>query len=372
MPVRRDPRSGGWFFRKMVRMPDGEKVRIFGVPGSFGLPNTRQGATEAEQREVNRVISTGVVKVTPKPKKEVPTVREFAKTFLEASRVKNKPSSVESKKTILERHVLPTFGDRGIDEVDYGAIEDLKVALIKSKLKAKTANNVLTVIRRMLVVARKRGHIEAVPEIEWLKAPAPPFDFLTFKEADKVVANADDEWQAMILVALRTGLRQGELLGLRWEDVDLSAGRITVRQSIVRGLVGTPKSGKPREVPLGDDVLAALKGQRHLRGPLVFCDADGKALTKGECKHPLWRACRLAKIGRQVGWHVCRHTFASHLVMRGASLKAVQELLGHATITMTMRYAHLAPEIKRDAVRLLDGGRGRGSGVAAERQTVAK
>jgi integrase len=76
-------------------------------------------------------------------------------------------------------------------------------------------------------------------------------------------------------------------------------------------------------------------------------------LTKGEMKHPLWRACRSAGV-RLIGWHVMRHSFASHLVMRGAPLKAVQELLGHSTIQMTMRYAHLSADVARDAVRLLD------------------
>ena len=76
-------------------------------------------------------------------------------------------------------------------------------------------------------------------------------------------------------------------------------------------------------------------------------------LNKGKCKHPIWSACRRAGL-RQIGWHVLRHTFASHLVMKGAPLKAVQELLGHATIEMTMRYAHLSPSVRRDAVKLLD------------------
>ena len=76
-------------------------------------------------------------------------------------------------------------------------------------------------------------------------------------------------------------------------------------------------------------------------------------LGHGELAKPLWRACRRAGL-RRVGWHILRHTFASHLVMRGVPLKAVQELLGHTTIQMTMRYSHLAPEIGRQAVAVLE------------------
>ena len=239
-------------------------------------------------------------------------------------------------------------------------------------LSAKTINNCLTVLRRLLVVARKRGLIEVVPEVEWLRVERPDFDFLDFDEAERLLANADEEWRTLILVALRTGMRQGELRALRWQDVDLVAGRIFVRQNIVRGHVGTPKSGKPREIALGEEVRAALKAHRHLRGPLVFCDMAGNVLTKGEMKHPLWRACKRAGL-RLIGWHVLRHTFASHLVMRGAPIKAIQELLGHATIQMTMRYAHLSPDIARDAVRLLDQPKPArlGSGWAAEPEKAA-
>ena len=72
--------------------------------------------------------------------------------------------------------------------------------------------------------------------------------------------------------------------------------------------------------------------------------------------HPIWRACKRAGL-RPISWHVLRHTFASHLVMRGVPLKAVQELMGHATIEMTMRYAHLSPDVRRNAVQLLDHGK---------------
>ena len=93
----------------------------------------------------------------------------------------------------------------------------------------------------------------------------------------------------MIVVALKTGMRQGELLALKWDDIDLTAGRLVVSRNLSRGELTTPKNGKSREIPLGDDVSAALKHHRRLRGGVVFCKTDGAILTKGETKHPLWR-----------------------------------------------------------------------------------
>jgi site-specific recombinase XerD len=110
-------------------------------------------------------------------------------------------------------------------------------------------------------------------------------------------------------------------------------------------------------------VLKALKAHRHLRGPLVFCNMDGSELRPDQTRNGLEYAYRLAGL-RAIGWHVCRHSFASHLAMRGAPLKAIQELLGHATIQMTMRYAHLAPEVAREVVRMLDFSDDHGKAVA--------
>ena len=144
---------------------------------------------------------------------------------------------------------------------------------------------------------------------------------------------------------------------LRWDDVDLVTKRMIVRRSDWRGHVGPTKTGTNREVPLGDEVLAALKdhrGLKHLKGGLVFCRPDGKALKAPECRRPLERACRKAEL-EPVGWPVLRHSFASQLAMAGAALKSVSELMGHTTIQMTMRYAHLSPQVRREAVLLLDG-----------------
>jgi integrase len=168
-----------------------------------------------------------------------------------------------------------------------------------------------------------------------------------------LVVDADPRWRTMVLVGLKTGLRHGELLALRWQDIDLVAGRLIVRRALSGKKVESPKNNRTREVPLSDEAIRALKAHRHLKSELVFPNDAGQMLTRCACRWPLWSACKRAGL-RLIGWHTLRHTFASHLVMRGAPLKAVQELLGHADITMTMRYAHLSPDARRDAVRLLD------------------
>ncbi len=265
------------------------------------------------------------------PADHISRVREFHNVFVATSRITNKPSSVATKEKLLRVHILPHLGDLRLDQVTYAVIEDFKVALAgtaintdktyrtvkiatksKRRLSAKTINNVLAVLRRMLVVARKRGVIASMPDVECMRVARPEFDFFDYAESQRLVTAAARDWQTMILVALRTGMRHGELIGLRWEDVDLVAGRLMVRQNIVDGHIGTPKSGKPREIPLGDEVRAALKAHRHLRGPLVFCDAGGGMLNTTLTRGPLWRACKKAGL-------------------------------------------HLAPEAVRETVRLLDG-----------------
>lgn len=274
--------------------------------------------------------------------------------------VENKHAERKSKRSILKAHLLPAFGTMKLAEIDELVIAKYKAAKLRPEhgkpLAPKTINNHLTVLRKFLVLAKRWKRVAVVPEVGFLRVPKPEFDFLTFDEAARLLDAARSEplWFTMILVGLRAGLRQGELLELRWDDLDLVKGEIHVKRAVYDGVIDIPKGGRSRDVSMGDDVRATLKAFRHLKGELVFSGPSGAQLKKNECKHPLWRACRRAGL-RRIGWHVLRHSFASHLVMRGATLKAVQELLGHATIDMTMRYAHLSPECNRDAVRLLDG-----------------
>ena len=347
-------KRGRWYFRKRVR----GHGRVFVSPGDYGLSNTKVGAEEAGRRRLGELLEG---RKRPAPPTKAPALGDFELVYLEHSDAKNEYSSTKAKRQILRDHILPVFRSVPLDRVDFAAIEDFKNNLVIEKedggkgLSNKTANNILTVLRRLLVLAGKRGIIQAVPEIEWLPTEPGAFDFLSFEESEALIEATATEWRCMVTVGLKCGLRQGELLGLKWEDVDLKNGRITVRRSIVRGRIKGTKSRRVREVPLGDDVRAELVSQRHLRGPWVFCDLDGKHLTNGACKWPLWTACEGANL-RRIGWHVLRHTFCSQLAMAGVIPTAIQRLAGHATLKMTERYMHLSPNVARDAVKMLDRG----------------
>ena len=317
--------------------------------------NTKRGAEEYERR-VRCELLDGTFELRKEKPPEPPTFAEFASEFLATYvRANNKPSEVHSKQTILRLHLGPCFGALKLADITVRHIERYKADKLNGGLGPKSINNTLTVLRRMLVLAAEWGVIKDVPKIKWLKAPKPDFDFLDFDEAARLMSAADPAWRPMITIALKTGLRLGELLALRWSDVDLTAGRLVVRRAVARGIVGTPKSGKSREVALSQEAIRTLAACRSAHDPsdLVFADPNGAMLTKHTSKHPLWRASKRAGL-RLFGWHTLRHTFASHLAMRGVPLVAIQQLLGHSTIEMTMRYAHLSPLVHRQAVDLLD------------------
>lgn len=350
--------TGGHRVSIRIRLPSGEIVRERYRHRDLGKAAAERWANERVVQLLKHGKEPRQTEVKAAPK-EIPTFAVFAEEFLQTyATTNNKASELDSKRRILENHLKPALGTKRLDEIGPREIEAFKAAQVKAELEPKTINNQLTVLLKILNTAvkwRSSTGLAIAPDIEWMDVPDQEFDFLKFEEADRLLEKVDSWWKTMTLVALRTGLRIGELRALRWEDVDLVAGRIMVRQAAWKKKIGTPKGGKSREIPLSPDALEALKGHRHLRGEYVFCHeaGDGELLTEGEVKWPLWRACKRASL-RMIQWHVLRHTFASHLVMRGVPLKAVQELMGHATIEMTMRYAHLAPEVRSEAVAMLD------------------
>src|SRR5262249_38949999 len=155
--------------------------------------------------------------------------------------VNNKASEQASKRSIFAQHLVPYFGDMALDEIGPRQIAAYKAAKLKPAngtpgLKPKTINNHLTVLGKSLALAIEWGKLRVAPRVGFLRVAEPAIDFLTFEEAPLLLASADPgPWRTMILLGLRAGLRQGEILALEWPDVDLARGVLHVRRRIWEG-----------------------------------------------------------------------------------------------------------------------------------------
>lgn len=298
------------------------------------------------------------VSVLPRHRADLPTLAVFADEYMTGRGVTDlKPSSLDAKRAILEHHLVPRLGKLALDRIGPREIAALQSGLLSATserpaLSRKTVNNVCAVLRTLLRYAVELELLPKAPRIPMLRAQLPPPRFLEAAETERLVV-AGGEWRTAILLAVRTGLRIGELIALRWSAVDLEGRTLVVRATRWKGVEGTPKGHRERRVPLAGSVVEALERMAQHPGPYVFCQDNGEPWPRTALKWPLWRACDAAGLPR-CGWHVLRHSFATQLVAEGVPLRVVQELLGHTTIAMTERYAHASPSQAVDAVARLD------------------
>jgi len=220
----------------------------------------------------------------------------------------------------------------------------------------------------MFALAVEWRTIAAMPPFKFVKVPQDTPRFLTEDEAFRLLAAAEPQWRSMILIALRTGLRIGELRGLQWGDVDFRSRSIQVRRTDPGRPdlpPNAPKGKRERNVPLSPDAFAtleALKGDAKPRDwvwpALLYrgkrrSEQGLRSRSTSGCFAGIRYAVEHAKLDETaddaIAWHTLRHTFASWLVMRGTSLRRVQDLLGHQSIKMTERYSHLAPNLTHHA-----------------------
>ena len=219
----------------------------------------------------------------------------------------------------------------------------------KKPLAPASINRELAFLRRVFNVAIEDGLLEANPVRPkmFAKENNARTRFLSLEEEAQLrKAVAADKWP-VIAVAIHTGLRRGEQFGLEWENVNFTTGLLTVPRS---------KHGEARRVAMNETVRSALRDlPSRLQSAYVFPSETGETPLDAQnfYNRVYLPALKVAEIDG-LRWHDLRHTFASRLVMAGVDLRTVQELLGHKTIQMTLRYSHLSPAHQLDAVRRLD------------------
>jgi integrase len=288
---------------------------------------------------------------------EVPTLEEFWPRFMDghARANRHKPSGIAAKEMIGRVHLFPALGQRRLDSIRTEDVQRLKHDL--GAKAPKSVNNILTVLNVLLRKAVEWQVIDRVPcSIKLLPISKGATAFHDFADYERLITAAGSlDWRTHLIVLLGgdAGLRCGEMMALEWTDVDLSNGHLVVRRSEWNGHVTSPKGGRSRQVPLTRRLLVALRACRHLRASRVLCQDNGEPLTRQMVQTKVKGAARRAGVQND-GVHVLRHTFCSHLAMRGAAVRSIQELAGHTELGMTQRYMHLSPAALCEAIRLLD------------------
>jgi integrase len=324
--------------------------------GPVRLPGTATGMTRKQaERRLRELMDD--VQVTTDVELTVAMAGQALLEQLEAKgRAKSHLQTVESH---LRVHIAPFFKEKPIDRVTHSDVTRFLVALRRKDLKPKTARNVLSTLHSLFELALRRRWVSANP-CKLVDAPVVEqrgeIRFLKQAELLAVLERGipDDAWgkleRPLYLMAAMTGLRQGELLALRWLDLDGRARKVRVRQAFVRGEFKSPKSRRgTRGVPLAQELGAALDQLREASlftedDDLVFANpTTGKPLDRSTVDRRFKKACRRAGV-RVVRFHDLRHTFGTRIAASGeVFLRTLQEWMGHRDAKTTLIYADYQP-----------------------------
>ncbi|MEW6686074.1 MAG: tyrosine-type recombinase/integrase [Candidatus Edwardsbacteria bacterium] len=265
---------------------------------------------------------------------------DFAKQYLEYAKTNKSANTYRLNITNL-RALIPFFKEKYLSEIVSQEIERYKTERLKNVTPA-SVNRDLACLRHLFNKAIEWGYVSTSPMkgVKQLKEPPGRLRFLSKEEIQRLFAELPYGSKTIVLFALYTGLRKSEILNLRWSEVDFKNRMIIVEKT---------KTNERRIIPMNQAVYKQLQEISIRRnGDLVFSDEYRKNLRKN-----FETALKKVSI-EDFRFHDLRHTFASYLVMNGASLKVAQQLLGHKDIKMTMRYSHLSQDHLQDAVNRLD------------------
>jgi integrase len=355
MTVRVGKRDGYWQYDVIVKHPvTGEPQRERKrAPGTSKEAAKRYG----EQRERAMLDSFDPTKAAAPV--ESPTLDAWWPDFL-AGHVhanREKHSSVRARESIYRTHLSPRWGALPLNVITTEAIQKLKGDL-RAK-SPKTVNNVLVCLSTCLKAAHEAGKLATLPRVRLVKVDTAKLpEFYEDALAERMVTEASKlgtQALATVLLGLDAGLRRGEAIAL--EPSDIRDGKLVVARASYRGVVGTPKGGKTRMVPMTPRLTASVAALPKATRILDGATDEGVRWTM-ECveKAAGLPATKTTKRGREKWaghFHVLRHTFCTRLAMRGVPPRTIQLLAGHVSIETTMRYMHVASGAPEAAIAAL-------------------
>ncbi len=333
------------------------------------LIQRKQSIKEGKQPEIKRITNH--------------TFRELSEKYL--AWITGRQKSAKIKGYII-RKLVETFGNLPLRRFNTSLVEQLQTDSMNRGLKNSSCNKILNILKHMFTKAVEWEMVESetlkrIRKVKLLRDDGKRLRYLSREECQALINNCDPHLKPIVITALNTGMRKGEILSLEWDKVDLRHGFI---------LLNVTKNGERREIPINGTLKATLQDiTRRLDVPYVFYEQsmgkayqDVKRSFKTALKRVTIEKCTRCDYQKEIKegqkskdsgkcplcssemfiykgisdfhFHDLRHTFASHLVMAGVDITTVSRLLGHKTLTMTLRYSHLAPAHKVRAVDILD------------------
>ena len=333
------------------QLPDGRwRFRLYAAGRKDGprkqvtLP---KGTTHADALRVYRAAVAKAAAMSTRPVPRRLTVKTALEDYLAARSSRLAEGTARNYEIVIRLHLVPFFGEKPLDLLKAADVEAYQKHRVEERAEAGTVNDETSLLRAMVRKAIAWGWLE--------KDPLPPGSFEPLpEERGRVDFFAPEEWRAFLEAAdedvrpvfrtlLYTGSRLNEVLSLTWADVDIPGRKLTFTMRKARGRLKSQRmSGALAEV------LESLP--RGTPAAPVFTRADGSPWPDHTVQARFYRAAKRAETREGLSVHSIRHTFASWLAIEGTPLRTIAELLGHSSVNMTFRYAHLSPAHLQEAV----------------------
>lgn len=359
--------------------------------GAFGPRNARRIVYGTSKRDVRERLLALQLEMQQKHLRieRVPTLGEFLEYWLTQSvKPRLRPLTHAGYQVNVRKHITPTLGTIKLDRLTPQHVQEMLTERLAAGLSPKTIRYVHQVLRSALGVAKRwelvdRNVATLVDPPRAKRAqirPLEPVDARRFLESVR-----GDRLEALYSVALALGLRQGEALGLRWQDIDLEAGVLKVRNQLQRIdtklILVEPKTDRSRRtLVVPQSIVERLRehakrqlaeklwaGSRWVENDLVFPNRYGGPLQARRVIDEFHKALDKAGLPR-IRFHDLRHSCATLLLVQGVSPRVVMDILGHSEIAMTMNtYSHVVPELQRDAAERMESVLGNSRSTDRER-----
>ncbi|MDD1775976.1 MAG: site-specific integrase, partial [Candidatus Methanomethylicus sp.] len=314
-----------------------------------------EGAQAVRAERMKAIRQGQNVKILSGPKK-APLFKELAEAYIQWAR-ENKAGGARDDISRYHKHLAPRFNHLRIDEISALALEKMKGELRRQGLSLGSIEHCLKLFRQIINKAKLWGLYEGENPIKGVKIPNAQngrIRFLSYDEARKLLEELEKvslQVHDMALISLHTGMRAGEIFNMKVYDIDLKNCIIDIPDS---------KNKQSRKAFMTEGVKAILRGRANGK-PMDYVFKSSKGGRVMEVSDSFARV--VERLGFNEGiqdrrykitFHSLRHTFASWLALQGEALLTIKELLGHKSLEMTLRYAHLMPDQKRDAVARME------------------